>query len=127
MDAMRSLYCKVFVDADITEDELLEAVSEITHGVPRIGRTVTSADCEVDVVSNEDFDRAKRVDGDDQFLFYPYYLDVLPAAQVSRERYIKSIGDLLESLWRAGCKAVAACSFEDELPRRGGYKSQMRT
>jgi len=33
---------------------------------------------------------------------------------------LQAVTALLEALWRGGCKAVAACDFEDELPARGG-------
>jgi hypothetical protein len=35
---------------------------------------------------------------------------------------VAQIGRLLEALWAGGWRAVAACEFEDELPRRGGYR-----
>ena len=120
---MQNLYCKIFVDTEITTTELLDLVRRIAHGERQIIRTVASTDYEADIVDNDDFDPAKSSDAEDGFLFYRYYLDVVPTNQTSREAYIKQVGDLLEGLWQHGCGAVAACSFEDELPRRGGYRN----
>jgi len=36
--------------------------------------------------------------------------------------YVAFVAQLLEGIWNLGCKAVAACDFEDLLPRRGGYR-----
>ena len=34
---------------------------------------------------------------------------------------------LLENLWALGYKDVAACDFENELPRKGGYRYEINT
>lgn len=44
-----------------------------------------------------------------------------PEGEVHRNEYVNNVSGLLESLWKEGWKAVAACDFESELPRNGGY------
>jgi hypothetical protein len=123
MGIAQELYCKVYIDTDWDKDRLTDLIARISKGtVSR--RTVVSVDYEGDVLHNEDFDSAKITGENDEFLFYRYYLDVFPGGHASRGQYIKSIGNLLEELWRSGCKAVAACSFESELPRKGGISNQ---
>jgi hypothetical protein len=74
----------------------------------------------IDVRANEDYDteRAKEPDG---FVFYRCYLDILHNADSNWSEYVSVVGNLLERLWSHGCRAVAACDFEGDLPRRGGY------
>ena len=122
---MQGLYCKILVDTEMTESELLKLVCEITQGVKQGVRTVATSDYEADVLENDNFDRVRRSKGRDQFLYYRCYLDVFPTPQTLRANYVKAVGGLLEKLWRSGCKAVAACRFEDELPRNGGYNDPL--
>ena len=114
------MYCKVFVDSEADQTQLLLLVARITSGSIDTG-TVDSPDLEAYLDANDDFDDVKRLQGPDQFLFYRYYFDVDPTDTTTRERYVQSVGQLLEGLWQARCKAVAACDFENELPRGGAY------
>lgn len=116
MDDNPRLYCKVFVDAD----ESPGAVQGILGTIASASRSAMS----IDVRRNDDFDRDRRLTNDG-FLFFRYYLDVDPASGVPRTSYIVAVAELLEALWRNGCRAVAACDFEDELPRRGGYNPRL--
>lgn len=123
-DETQKLYCKVFADTDMSEKQLVFLVWQISSGRPGALRTVSTPNYEADIIENDEFNPYKRSKGDDQFLFYRYYLDVVPTPDASRQDYVKAVSNLLDGLWRGGCKAVAACSFEDELPRNGGYKRQ---
>jgi hypothetical protein len=118
------MYCKLFVDCTIEENQLLALIASITSGaIKNKTGTVSSADFELYLDVNDDFDETRRLQGEDQFLFYRYYLDIEPTENVPRERYVASVGVLLDGLWQSGCKAVAACDFESELPRSGGYET----
>jgi hypothetical protein len=117
-----NMYCKIYVDSHAEKARLLDLIAVIISGSIKM-RTVSSPEFEVDLVVNEEFDEARRVQNADQFLFYRYYLDIEPTECVRRERYVESVSNLLEGLWRSGCKAIAACDFENELPRRGGYET----
>ena len=116
------MYCKVYIDSLSEKGELLDLIANIISGFVKM-RTVSTPEFQVDLVMNEDFDETKRMQGDVQFIFYRYYLDIEPAEHAQRERYVASVGSLLNELWKLGYKAVAACDFEDELPECGGYKS----
>ncbi len=114
-----NLYCKIFVEAECGAAQLAVFLSQMIHGSIEM-RTVSSSLLEMDVVANDGLDEAKRAEGADGFLCYPYYLDVEPATGTPREVYVQSVGSLLERLWNSGFKAVAACEFESELPKMGG-------
>ncbi len=116
------MYCKIYVDSKADKRQLLDLIAGMISGSIKM-RTVSSPELEVDLFVNEDFDEKRRLQNGDQFLFYRYYLDVEPSESARRERYVESVGKLLERLWQSGYKAVAACDFESELPRMGGYEA----
>jgi hypothetical protein len=82
------------------------------------GRTVSSTELVIDISRNEDSDpaRAKVPDG---FVFFHYYMDVLPADGVDRGIYIAAIRKLILGLRQMAGDTVAACDFEDELGDSG--------
>jgi hypothetical protein len=111
------LYCKIFVDARVEFDHLISMLASFLGAKISGRRTVEAELLEVDVVDNDDFDDQPAAAS---FVYYRYYLDVVPARGVERAHYIFELGSILEFLWNAGFKAEAASSFEDELPRGGG-------
>lgn len=112
------LYCKVYVDSRNEGGDLLAFIAGTVKGNISL-RTVGNDLFEVAVFKNEDYDknRTTEVGG---FVFFPYYLEIEPVDEsaVSSEEYKSLIGDLLEALWGTGADAVAACDFEDELPKK---------
>ncbi|WP_027085179.1 hypothetical protein [Cohnella panacarvi] len=116
------LFCKVFIDTDFGREEVVSFVSESIDGT--IERwSVSNKYCNLDLLRNDDFNEAKRAQGPDGFLFSRYYLEIEPNEETESSAYIKCISELLTKLWNNGFKAVAACDFEDVLPRKGGYDS----
>ncbi|MFI9374956.1 hypothetical protein [Streptomyces parvulus] len=53
------------------------------------------------------------------FLEWPTVLECEARAGTPAE-VVQAVTAVLEALWHAGFKALAACDFEDELPARGG-------
>jgi hypothetical protein len=104
-------YCKVFVDGAARDN------------LNRLVATGLSDEMTVDVRGNPDADPARADASPDGFLFFPAVLDIEPNPDVDRRIYIERVGRLLEKLWSDGLRAVAACDFEAELPRHGGYSS----
>lgn len=116
------LYCKMFIDF---EDELSDAdelVSRLTNSPIKFKwGLIETAYAELDVRRNDDFKTPKELrstDPEDAFLFWKYYIDIEPKDGVSRTQYVSTVGRLLLELWSKGINAIAACSFEDELPKR---------
>ena len=122
------LYCKLFVDIDDISREGLQALL-----VECLGDQVKSADrwsiagllFAIDVRRNDGFDIIRRNEPDG-FLYYRYYLDIDAESSQPRADQIAPVAQILECLWEHGYAAVAACDFEDELPRRGGYNPDGR-
>ena len=121
MEAVQDLYCKIFIDNDDPDEAIAKKVSLITSGDIDQWTVITDWS-EIDIVQNDDFNEIKRREDPDGFLFYRYYIEMEPEENVLRQDYIMKVGRLLECLWKEGWEAVAACDFEDELPRKGGYR-----
>ncbi len=114
---MEDLYCKIYVNTDMSEKMLLDFIARTINANIEL-RTVCGPFFEVDVIKNDDVDPLHANEQYDGFLYYPYYLDVEPLDNTKRKFYIASISNLLTALWNIRTKAVAACDFEDELPSR---------
>lgn len=109
------LYCTIFVDADFGSGPLYRLIqSDISYILDIL---------DIYYNNNDDYHASLKLRPEDGFLYYRWFLDIEPKPNITPEEYIAAVGSLLCVLWRAGCKAVAACDFEDELPRRGGYGS----
>jgi hypothetical protein len=119
----QNLYCKIFLDCDISQDQLIKLIAILIDGQIEF-KTVSNDHCEIDIEKNEDFHDIQRHDYPDGFLHYSYYLDIEPYEEVIFSSYLAVITNLLEQIWSKGYQAVAACDFEENLPRKGGYKWQ---
>lgn len=115
-----SLYCKIFVNASFDRQHLVDKIRSFISGSVQ-GNRVTNVALQVDVRQNDDYDPAAARQKSDGFLFFHYYLDVDQAPGANRSAFVRGISDLLEAFWACGIEAVAACDFEDELPKKGGY------
>jgi hypothetical protein len=111
-----NLYCKIFIDTDADRDYVKRQIARILSGSIDFWTIVTEFG-EFDIRKNSDFDEEKR-DKPKGFLFSRYYLDIDILEGTEQEFYISSIAKLLQGLWDLGYKAIAACDFEDKLPKR---------
>ena len=117
MTDLRSPDCRLYVDAELSDTELLGLIMQMVFAPEAPGRA------EVDVFKNEDYDTRRRLQFPQGFLYFRYYID-LYMPDCTREAQAALAGLLLESLWEMNIPAVAASTFEDLLPERGGYKSR---
>ena len=114
---LRAPDCKVFIDADVSENELIGLIS------PVLFMAEDKVTLNVDVLKNEDYDSKRSRQFPDGFIYFRYTLDLyLNDAPVKSKAAI--VTRLLKQLWDWGYPAVAASAFEDRLPKRGGYKSR---
>jgi len=117
MEELRAPDCKVFVDADVSDSELISLTAPVLF-VPE-----DNISLEVDVLKNEDYDSKRSRQFPDGFIYFRYTLDLyLRDAPLDRKAAI--VSRLIKRLWEWGFPAVAACAYEDRLPERGGYKSR---
>ncbi|MWC27340.1 1,4-dihydroxy-6-naphthoate synthase [Paenibacillus sp. MMS18-CY102] len=108
------LFCKMFIDTDAGYEEVAQYVSESIDG--KRGRWVISSPCcAIYLRGNDEFDESKRLEHPCGFLFSRYYLDIEPNEGIDSYFYIACISKLLVDLRDSGCRAVAACDFEQML------------
>lgn len=114
---LRAPDCKVFIDADLSDTELISLTA------PLLFEPDDDVLLEVEVLKNEDYDSNRRRQFPGGFVYFRYTLDLyMTDAPVTRKAAVTA--RLLENLWSWGYPAVAACAYEDRLPERGGYKSR---
>ena len=112
-----NLFCRVNVDSEMPHNEFVSFIARIIIvGVPRMN-SVRSEKLDISVDENDALDAAKSREGADRWLYFRYTLEIDPVAGVSPGDYVTAVGSLLESLWSSGIDAVAACDFEEKLPR----------
>jgi hypothetical protein len=112
---MRAPDCKIFVDADLSQTEIIGLVGEVLLAE-------SESVCEADIAENEDYDPQRRRLFPHGFIYFRYTIDLYCDQSPLKSR-IGLTSRLLEQLWAWGFPAVAACSYEDHLPHGGGYKS----
>jgi hypothetical protein len=114
---LRAPDCKVYVDADVSNTELISLIE------PALFEAPDKVSLEVDVLENEDYDSKRRRLFPDGFIYFRYTLDLyMPDVPPTRKADV--VTRLLKFLWDYGYPAVAASPFEDRLPKRGGYRSR---
>jgi len=118
MDGESWRYCKLFVDAPLSRTGLAGQIASALAGAIAPMATVVGPTWEQAVRCNEDFDAARRHEPEGGFLFFRYYLDIEALPAQTREAQVALVAHLLERLWERGHAAMAACDFEDELPKR---------
>lgn len=121
-DIDERLFCEIYVHSEECEDVFVDTVCTLLGG-ERSGYEVETEWAVVDVLENDDYGEEFK-EPNDAFLGYRYKLEFEFEVErkASRENYVGNVGRLLSMLWDEKYKAVASCSFEDELPQAGGYK-----
>ena len=101
--------CKLFIRAEMPEEELLDLINLRLRGARRGIRTVRTGLLELDLIRNHEY-----VPGSQDFLFWRYYAD-LEAVTEERPAYVRCIRGLMAFLQERQIETVAACDFEQEL------------
>jgi len=111
---MGKLIVKIFVDSD-SKNELISLMDGMNFE--------NKNSFEVDIVKNNDFDKSKREDFPDGFLYFPFLVEFYSSDRNVIESDINNTILLLTELWKNNIPAIASCDFETFLPEKGGYKS----
>jgi hypothetical protein len=105
-------FCKIFLrSADPSE---IKGMLASLLGGEFQRRSMYLTDVTVDVLKNPD------AGAEDDFVRWPTFVEVEAGDEAVNESVAGIISKIVEAMWEAGIPAVAACSFEDELPWRGG-------
>jgi hypothetical protein len=124
-DRLDELGCKVFLEAGLSQPDLVGLLSDgasaqVTRGPS--SALVMNDIGELELRRNDDGDAASAREYPDGFLHFRYVIEFYPRPTASREDQVDYIGRLLDRLWSSGLPAVASCDYEDELPHHGGYR-----
>ena len=117
------LYCRIFVDADTKPHALDDSILEFLRtrsSDARVGMICGAICTNVMILSSyrnhaSRKSRAKVKNTSVEFCEFPYYLDISPARDIARSRYVGEITALLGHFRKLGWHAVATCDFEEEL------------
>lgn len=108
------LYCKVFLDTNLSYEEIFSMVEKYVAGKKESLNYIIADWCEISIQRNKEYNVEQYLLDIDDFVYWKYYLDIEPM-EIEEEEYIKKIFDLLKYL-KIYCRGViAACDFEEEL------------
>ena len=114
----RYSYCRILVEG-ITVDDTQLLLSNLFEGTFE-RRTLTVGDMEIEVRRNPDGQNDEVPSND--FVQWPVQIETEPMTSHGETSAVETVSRILEALWGAHARAVAACDFEDELPWKGGIQ-----
>lgn len=109
-----NLYCKIFIDSELEYERLFILIENCVAGYKETINYITTDWCEICVQQNEEFSSEQYSRNCNDFIYWPYYLDIEPR-DINKGDYIRYITNLIDRL-RKHCKGIViACDFEDEI------------
>jgi hypothetical protein len=123
---MSELYAKLFVDTRMGHADILKTTADAVKGQLQQW-TIEAADVEIDVRPNDDYNSPQRALAPDDFLYFPFALDVEASSDaVPLKRFLDVLSQLMQQFATAGMRVVVACDWEDDLPGGGrlGFESE---
>lgn len=106
--------CRILVGGAATVSEVEEAVAAVLD-LPESAPLVRHGGLAWTIGRN-----AHAGSGDDER--WPFSIELRPEEPVPHTRYVEAASGLLRGLWERGWRAVAFCSFADDLPRQDGSR-----
>jgi hypothetical protein len=108
----RELYCKVYLDGDGNAASIKQMIADVLRG-NLTRRTIRSETLLIDVFDNR---KAGASESPDDFVRWPYYLEVEPIdPHIKFDSYVSALAFFLNGLRKKGLSVVPSCDFEDEL------------
>lgn len=117
------LDCRLFVDTKLPLEELAARLADWVGGSvsgPPFAKTVHAQHADIEVRGNEEADPRGADAFPDGFLSFAYVMEMYAAPHASLQDRASLAGKILERCWEANLPAVAACDYEDKLPKGGG-------
>ena len=109
-----NLYCKVFLDTNLSYENLFSIVWEYIGGNREALTYINTDWCEISIQKNKEYNVTQYLMNANDFIYWKYYLDIEPV-KCEENMYINKLSDLLKYL-KGYCRGViAACDFEEEL------------
>lgn len=113
------LDCRLFVDGASGRVQLTEWIAGAIGGDASENGVVADG-LEIYVEDNNEAGEEDKTVRQGGFLFFDNTAEVYFAPMADLDGRVGIVTAILEDLWRRGLSAVAACDYEDRLPRDGG-------
>ena len=107
--------CDIYFDTDTELENLSKSIAEY-FSLPINLLEIQGEDFGIFINKNNDFDPEKRYEN---FLHFKYLMEITVGEGKPFRSFKDLISKILEFLWNRKIPAVAACDFEDALPRKG--------
>ena len=114
---MTDTYCKLFISSELPHETLSNIIAEAVSGCQVRIWSISSPALDIYINLNDEYDANKTCGEEDGFLYFKFFLDIEPTPGTDIQRYIKAIAHLMQALHQNGMQSVAACDFEDRLPK----------
>ncbi|MEZ4909527.1 MAG: hypothetical protein R2774_01565 [Saprospiraceae bacterium] len=109
-------YCKFYLDFKDDEFLLIELIEKFSEFQKANSSSIELKHFEIFIRKNDEF-----INGDKDFLFYKFILDIEKDSLSSIDQFIASISNLLIYFWSLKIPCIASCTFEEKLINNGGY------
>lgn len=118
-EALDDLYCEIYMDTELPDDAVGRIIASAVGG--RLDRgDIEAGATSMSIMKNGYFDPdSHRADPSD-FIYFPKLLEIEATPHAEQQHVVSDVCLVLKALWAAHIPAVAACAYEDDLPRRGG-------
>lgn len=113
---MKYNFCKIYLSCTKPLNVIEEDIKLI------FGSNESKIDFYID--ENDEYDVYKEKDFPDGFLFFKYTIDISFPDDFSKLDCVNYINKVLTMFWENEFPAIASYDFENELVKKGGYKSQ---
>jgi hypothetical protein len=124
MNTCDNLYCQIFLNTAMSKLDIIKGLEKLLNR-QSIQNVITLENVEIEVRTNEKFDRHLCKQFPNGFLYFPYYIEVDPLPEQTQENQINLVSKILEYCWSSKFEVVASCDYEEQLPNCGGYKQQV--
>lgn len=108
------LYCKIYLNGVSGIDVLGKLLMDV-FGCSSEGRSFRLGGLLVDVFDNRSAGHPAAAADEDDFVRWPFYLEVEPASGGDSRVFLEDLVALLKGLRSQGLKAIPSCSFEDRI------------
>lgn len=114
IDRHEDLYCKVFIDTNLSYEELFLMIMNFVSGKKESFSYIVADWCDIFVQKNKEYTKEQYLKNTGDFLYWKYYLDMEPV-HIEENEYIEKVAGLLKYLRKYCAGVVAACDFEEEI------------
>jgi hypothetical protein len=118
-----SWQASIYADTRLTAQDIAAGLAQTLRGSVSGARAdmVIAERVEVDVTENDRSPSSEPVDPEDEFLYFPYDIEVFTDEAFDQAPLVADVSAMLVALDQLGVTYVTAADFADELP--GGGRS----